>query len=85
MKEFLIKLIAKYEPLPARRDLIEGMINAGEEGVAVEIIAENCYDNHVCLTAEESAALKTVAEELHLSRDYVDMIAKLPVAPSDLE
>ncbi len=82
MRQFLTRLIARYEPQPAGKDTVTSMINAGEEGVAVEIIAENYYEHDVALTAEEKSELKEIGERLQLSQDYLEMINELPlVAP----
>lgn len=82
MREFLIGLITKYVPLPAEREIIESMINAGEEGLAIEIIAENYYENDICLTSEENSELKAIAETLQLPRVYLEMIVGLRVTPN---
>jgi hypothetical protein len=52
MRQFLTRLIEKHDPQPAGKDTVTSMINAGEESVAVEIIAENYYEHDVALTAE---------------------------------
>lgn len=82
MREFLLSLIEKHDPQPAGKETVASMINAGEEGVAVEIIADNYYEHDVALTAYEQTELKAIADQLQLSQGYLEMINDLPIVPA---
>lgn len=85
MTKFLIELIEKHDPAPARRSDIALLVEAGELAVAVEIIAVNCFDNNVALNAEEKHSLIEAAMHCNLPQDYLEMIESLPVLCSDKE
>jgi len=77
MRDFLISLINKYDPLPAGRDTVESMIDAGEIKIALEIIIDNYYEYGISLTAEERRTIKNCSRTNMLQNNYLMLIDQL--------
>lgn len=77
IQSIALRLMPAYEvaDLPGRfRSCLE-LIDAGEEGVALEILVSNLYELDLSLSAVEAAQLMLAGERFDVSTDELDQVA----------